>query len=186
MTPSEDSDQPALSRSLIRIFTGHNLDGQGYKVFSCGQRRLRSDYADASDSSLAAHIRSALRLVCSVKKDPLETENTPKFFHSTYIERIAVRVEFSKTLVKLYTEPSDVCWKPLRPSNALSLHCSSPLLERLWFHIWHSFCPLFVPHISFFWCLGKALFCDCGLYHAKICLLITLSRHTGLNCPHMM
>ena len=31
--PSEDSDQPACSRSLIRIFTGHALDSQGCKVF---------------------------------------------------------------------------------------------------------------------------------------------------------
>ena len=46
--PSEDSDQPAHSRSLIRIFTGRILDSQGYKVFfSCRQRRLCSDCADA-------------------------------------------------------------------------------------------------------------------------------------------
>ena len=30
--PSEDSDQPAHSRNLIRIFTGHILDSQGCKV----------------------------------------------------------------------------------------------------------------------------------------------------------
>ena len=30
--PSEDSDQPAHSRSLIRIFTGRILDNQGGKV----------------------------------------------------------------------------------------------------------------------------------------------------------
>ena len=33
-------------RSLIKIFTGHILDSQG-RVSSCGQRRLRSDCADA-------------------------------------------------------------------------------------------------------------------------------------------
>ena len=38
--PSEDSDQPAHSRSLIRIFTVRILDSQGWKVSSCGQRRL--------------------------------------------------------------------------------------------------------------------------------------------------
>ena len=37
---SDDSDQPARSRSLIRIFTGHILDSQGCKLSSCGQRRL--------------------------------------------------------------------------------------------------------------------------------------------------
>ena len=45
--PSEDSDQTAHSRSLIRIFSGHILDSQGCKVSSYRQRRLRSDYADA-------------------------------------------------------------------------------------------------------------------------------------------
>ena len=45
--PSEDSDQPALSRSLIRIFTGRILDSQDCKVSSCGQWRLWSDCADA-------------------------------------------------------------------------------------------------------------------------------------------
>ena len=38
--PSEDSDQPAHSRSLIRIFTGRIFYSQGYKVSLCGQRRL--------------------------------------------------------------------------------------------------------------------------------------------------
>ena len=39
---SEDPNQPAQSRSLIRIFTRRTLDSQ-----ECGQRRLRSDCADA-------------------------------------------------------------------------------------------------------------------------------------------
>ena len=38
--PSEDSDQPAHSRSLNRIFTGGIFDGLGCKDSSCGQRRL--------------------------------------------------------------------------------------------------------------------------------------------------
>ena len=38
--PSEDSDQTAHSRSLIRIFTGRILDSQGCKISSCGQRRF--------------------------------------------------------------------------------------------------------------------------------------------------
>ena len=44
---SEDSDQPAHSRSLIRIFTGRILDSQGCEDSSCGQRRLWSDRAEA-------------------------------------------------------------------------------------------------------------------------------------------
>ena len=49
---SEDSDQPAHSRSLIRRFTGCILDSK-CKVSSCGQRRLRSDCTDAqADLSL--------------------------------------------------------------------------------------------------------------------------------------
>ena len=38
--PSKDSDQPVHSCILIRIFTGHILDSQGCKVFSCGQQGL--------------------------------------------------------------------------------------------------------------------------------------------------
>ena len=44
--PSEDSDQPAHPRSLIRVFTGHSLGSQGSKASSGGQRRLWSDCAD--------------------------------------------------------------------------------------------------------------------------------------------
>ena len=58
--PSEDLDQPAHSRSLIRIFSGRLLDSQGYKVSSCGQRILWSDCPGAqADSSfrLGADVR---------------------------------------------------------------------------------------------------------------------------------
>ena len=56
--PSEDSDQPAISRSLTRSFAGRNLVSQGYNVSSCVQRRLLSDCADAqADLSLCwAHM----------------------------------------------------------------------------------------------------------------------------------
>ena len=37
---SDDSDQPAQSRSLIIVVTGHILDSQVSKVSSCGQQRL--------------------------------------------------------------------------------------------------------------------------------------------------
>ena len=51
-TPYEDLDQPAHSRSLVRI-AWCILDSQGCKVSSCGQRRLWSDCADAqADLSL--------------------------------------------------------------------------------------------------------------------------------------
>ena len=45
--PSEDADHPAHSRSLIKVFTGHSVGSQGFKVSSGGQRRLRSACADA-------------------------------------------------------------------------------------------------------------------------------------------
>ena len=54
--PSEITDQPEHSRSLIRILTERILDIKGFKVSSCGQvcRLLRVGcYA----SSLSAHIR---------------------------------------------------------------------------------------------------------------------------------
>ena len=44
---SEDSDQIAHSRSLIKIFTEHISDSQGCKVSSSGQRRLLSDWAES-------------------------------------------------------------------------------------------------------------------------------------------
>ena len=49
--PSEDSDQPAHSRSLIRIFTGRILESEGCKVCSCGKE----------DSDQTARMR---RLIC--------------------------------------------------------------------------------------------------------------------------
>ena len=67
---SEDSDQPAHSRSLIRIFTEHILDSQGCNISSYGQRRLRSDYADKQVylSVRSAHMTkgtfSHIRLLC--------------------------------------------------------------------------------------------------------------------------
>ena len=45
--PSKDSDQPAHSRSLIRIFPVRILISQGCKASLCWQRRLWSDCKDA-------------------------------------------------------------------------------------------------------------------------------------------
>ena len=58
--PSEDSDQPTHSRSLIRIFTGHILHSQKFVVF-CHQR-IWSDCAVAqADLSLRwAHISEGI------------------------------------------------------------------------------------------------------------------------------
>ena len=51
--PSEDSDQPRHPPSLIRVFAGRSKGSWGPKISSCGQRRLRSDWADAqADLSL--------------------------------------------------------------------------------------------------------------------------------------
>ena len=53
MSPSEDSDQPAHSRSLIRIFTGRILDSQDCKVSSCEHQWLWTDCGNAqADLSL--------------------------------------------------------------------------------------------------------------------------------------
>ena len=44
---SEDSDQSAHSRRLIRIITERILDSQGCKISACGQGKICSDCADA-------------------------------------------------------------------------------------------------------------------------------------------
>ena len=77
--PSEVSDQPAHSRSLIRNFTGRIVDGQESKFSSCGQRRHKSDCTDAqSDLSLrlalmwkrhVAAYMSSKSQVCVLKVD---------------------------------------------------------------------------------------------------------------------
>ena len=56
--PIKDSDQPAHLRSLIRIFDGGYMVGQGPKVSSRGKVSLLSDSADAQmDLNLScAHI----------------------------------------------------------------------------------------------------------------------------------
>ena len=58
--PSEDSDQPAHSRSLIGIFTRRLLDSQLCKVSSRGQRRLWSERGAAQANmslSFGGHVR---------------------------------------------------------------------------------------------------------------------------------
>ena len=44
--PSEDSDQPGHPPSLIRVFAVRSMGSWGPKVSSCGQRGLRSDWAN--------------------------------------------------------------------------------------------------------------------------------------------
>ena len=57
-TLSEDSNQPAHSRSLFRIFPMRILDSQGFKVSLCAQRRLKSacSTAQAGLSLRLAHM----------------------------------------------------------------------------------------------------------------------------------
>ena len=51
--PSEDSDEPGHSPSLIRVFAVRFMGSLGTTFTSGGQRRLRSDWADAqADLSL--------------------------------------------------------------------------------------------------------------------------------------
>ena len=51
--PNEDLDQPGHPPSLIRVFTVRSMGSLGPKLSSCGQQRLRSDWADAqADLSL--------------------------------------------------------------------------------------------------------------------------------------
>ena len=51
--PSKDSNQAGHPPSLIGVFTVHSICSEGPNVFSCGQRRLWSDWADAqADLSL--------------------------------------------------------------------------------------------------------------------------------------
>ena len=51
--PSEDSDQPEHLPRLIRVFAVRWMGSSGPKLSSCGQRRLRSDWADVqADRSL--------------------------------------------------------------------------------------------------------------------------------------
>ena len=63
---SENSDQPAHTCSLIRIFTVRSKDSQGPKVSSSGQRRLADDQADLSlrwaHGSLCRFCRAAAQL----------------------------------------------------------------------------------------------------------------------------
>ena len=64
--PSEDSDQTAHSRSLIRVFAGHSVGSQGSKVSSGEQQRIWSDYANVrADLSLCLVHLHFCRLCCA-------------------------------------------------------------------------------------------------------------------------
>ena len=62
---NEDSDQPARSLSLIRIFTERLLDSQWYKVSSCAQLRLSRVCTRTGrvESLLGAHDRKDISRV---------------------------------------------------------------------------------------------------------------------------
>ena len=97
--PSEDSDQPAHSRSLIRIFTGSILDSQGCKVCSSGQRRLWSVRHDAQvllSSSLGTYVK---RLIISPR--------------GSYIENTASGLRMPKnsnTVLSKWKKDHESCW----------------------------------------------------------------------------
>ena len=99
-SPSEDSDQTAHSRSLIRIFTWCILDSQGFKFSLCGQRRRWSDYLETqADLSLCfAHISEVFLFV---------------FLCVFFICHVAAL--FFQTCVELYE-----CWSDL--TRALNIH----------------------------------------------------------------
>ena len=69
--PSEDSDQPAHSRSLIKIFTGRILDSLGYKVFHAEYfdqtARMRKLIWDSVGRTYQTVHFLSLRLICSVR-----------------------------------------------------------------------------------------------------------------------
>ena len=78
--PSEDSDQTAHSRSLIRIFTGRILDSHGCKVSSWWQKTLLilRGCAGWFESSLPAHVRRYI-FTCwaqTVSSEPLPSIDT--------------------------------------------------------------------------------------------------------------
>ena len=64
--PNEDSNQHAHPHSLIKVFAGHSLDSPGSKVSVGGQRRLRSDCANAqADLSLRWAHRQFCKKYCA-------------------------------------------------------------------------------------------------------------------------
>ena len=77
--PSEDSDQPAHSHSLIRTLSGYILDSQEFKVSSCGQRRLKSVCAHAqTDLSLHwPHMSEGTFSVIAARMICIKNVNSP-------------------------------------------------------------------------------------------------------------
>ena len=74
-TPSEDLDQSAPARRLIKTFAGHIriftrhrmiLDSQECKVSSCGQRRFLSGYADVQ-----ADLSPGVERTCPKVRSPM-------------------------------------------------------------------------------------------------------------------
>ena len=103
--PSENSDQPAHSRRLSRVSTGHYICSQGSKASSGWQRRLWSDCADAQadQSSLGAR---AIRLYWSsyaTRKQFWLASTECMLFHSASISRQRMRSgnEFCATWIQL-------------------------------------------------------------------------------------
>ena len=64
--PSEDSDQPGHSPSLIRVFTVRFKTSEKPKAPPCGQRRLWSDWTDAQADLNLRRVHISFCLFCHV------------------------------------------------------------------------------------------------------------------------
>ena len=111
--PREDIDYPALTRSLIRIFTGQFVGSQGFKVSSSGQQNVSSDCASAgwSESSFDAHTRLYKMLFLGsnifCNNDDIQTSHTgfPSIHSHNIMSFQSVKVWF-------------VCVEVLQPSQS--------------------------------------------------------------------
>ena len=76
--PNEDSDQSWHPPNLIGVFPVRSMGSYGSKLSSCGQRRLRSDWADAqADLSLRWAHMSFCRFCHEVAHFPLCVPGMP-------------------------------------------------------------------------------------------------------------
>ena len=102
--PSEDSDQPAHSRSLIRIFTGRILDSQGCEVSSWRQRKLWC--AGWFESSFSAHFRRDVLSYCGSYEGKGSITITGKFLiHYVFITSCIYITLFQTELIKWKNTP---------------------------------------------------------------------------------
>ena len=93
--PSEDSDQPAHSRSVIIIFAGRILERQGCKFSSCRQIRLirMRDCAGWFGYTLGTNVRGYVFLNFFFKRQAKFTADDILFF--VFIFQIKISPDFS-------------------------------------------------------------------------------------------